>query len=177
MVYPDGSRDTFAQTLSTEPPYDQWFGIQVNTVTNEVKEVNFFMEADVVALLEWNTNVDLDIAVYDQYYDEFLTVHEAGGMDSIDGRNGIEVFLFGNYAASSGYDLSSGYMDILVSTYNRLTGHTNAEMRVIHSEGHVLHFHHAFSSDAKGEYMCLAAEDFDPESMTYREPVEYRIYY
>jgi hypothetical protein len=108
-------------TYKNANPYSNYFGkvriydngiIVSEDLLHTVEfELDLFIDAHVVALLEWDTLADLDLLVWSDYSNEILPSTDFWyGQDYTSGLDGIESFRFSSGKNNSGqhYDFSKG---------------------------------------------------------------------
>ena len=173
IYYPDGSKEELTGDLSYTPPYDQWFALLVDVDNENVKLLDFFPVSQTIVLLEWDTEANLDLVVWDYHYGEYFFPHEFGGNDITDGTRGLEVFLFHDFGVD---DFSHGLMDVDVVMHD--TGHpeTKATVTLLHNGEVLERFSHTFSPDPRGDYIWQVMETLDPETGQFTEPEEEKLF-
>jgi hypothetical protein len=174
IALPDGTMDKIQiKELLYSPPYDQWFAVLIDVETQESKTLDLFIDAPIVALLEWDTLADLDLLVWADYSNEILRPTDFWyGHDFISGLDGIESFRFssGKNIGGQFYDFSKGLVDIFIAMDTAGDPETNAKVTLITSEYDTLVLKHKFIVDPAGEYVWLAIYDFDLETQKYTLP-------
>ena len=174
--FPDGEMEKLQASLLSFYPYEQWFAILVDADEQSFKVLNFFFDAEVIAILEWDTEANLDLMVWDHLYDDIYTPADINGLDATDGRQAVEVFRFGYFQDIFGYDFSYGFMDILVGVEGTIDRPIDAEVKLVHADGLLRRFNHTFTPDARGEYLWHVLRDFNPSTLDYYMPPEPRFF-
>ncbi len=178
VVYlPDGQTKKVQGSVLNYHPFDQWHALLIDADNDTFKVLDFFFDAKVIALLEWDTDVDLDLMIWDHIYDDMFSVYDIDGMDSVDGTKAVEIFRFGDYEVLYGFDFSYGLMDIFVSMDGPIVKPTNATLHLIHNQGLIKQFNHRFTPDDSGDYFWHVASDFDPHTLQYHIPLQQKVYY
>ncbi len=171
--YPDGSSEELFGDVSYTPPYDQWFALLVDADEASVKLLDFFPASQTIALLEWDTEADLDLIVWDYDYGEYFFPFEFGGNDITDGTRGLEVFLFHDFGV---YDFSHGLMDVDVVMHDSGNPTTKATVTLFHNGEVIERFSHTFTPDPRGDYIWQVIESLNPETGEFTEPEEERLF-
>lgn len=174
--YPDGSTEEFPGNVPYQPPYDQWFALLVDVDAGTVKILDFFFDANCIALLEWETNANLDLLVWDYHYEDYFHPAQFDGHDIIDGARGLEVFSFSQYTS---YDFSHGLMDVDVLMHNPGEPEIDATLTLLQNKQsgiEVERFTHTFTIDPQGDYVWQVLETLNPETGQYSIPEEERLY-
>ena len=175
--FPDGQVESLPGSLISYYPYDQWYAVLIDVEQKTSKVLDFFFDADVIALLEWDTAIDLDLMIWDHIYDDIFIPGDIDGLDSMDGRSAVEVFRFGNYEDLFGYDFSSGFMDIFVGVDGPISEQTNTELKLINMNGLIRKFNHTFTPDTRGVYYWHVLSDYNPATQNYSIPPQARVYF
>jgi hypothetical protein len=174
IYFPDGNIENMECTLFNVPPYSQWFSIMVDISTQEYKIMDFFYDAELIAILEWDSEIDLDLIIYDHYYENFFSSVDCLGRDSVNGREACEIFRFCRESYES-YDFSSGRMDIYVRTNDIDIPKTNATLKIIHIDGNYSLFKHTLTPE-KHKYFWHVVRNLDVQTLDFEEPQTERIY-
>ncbi|OPL07570.1 MAG: hypothetical protein AVO33_04535 [delta proteobacterium ML8_F1] len=169
IYYPDGHIEEISAVIYSVIPYDQWYGFKLNTRTLTVKHLDFFFDSETVALLEWDTETDLDLVVYSHDLEQWFLAGDTLGLDAVNGLDAIESFQFGNYSEYGGQDLTVGKMDLVIRTYEAVSVPTRVMVQLLHSDGTVLEFNHVFQPGKADDLWYLAGQ-FSPAWMTYEKP-------
>lgn len=181
IYFPDGRVEQLSREMRYSPPYDQWFAILVDADQQSYKPIDFFLEGELVALLEWDSLADLDLGVWSHQYGEiFFPADFDNGRNLSDGRQGVELFQFASYqVGETSYDFTSGLVDLYVFMDN--PGHpvTRAAVTFVTSDFRVLRFEHLFEPDPLGNYWWQVVLELDMDSYSYYEPApdQLRYYY
>ncbi len=173
VYYPDGSNELFmVEELLYSPPYDQWFCLLVDADRGEVKLLDLYFDAPLVALLEWDSPADLDLLVNAQEYGHIFIPYDFWyGYDIIDGSVGLESFRFGYFETVDGaFDFTTGLFDLLVYMENPGNPPTTATLTMISDALELSRYTYTFTADPAGEYFWLAVSDLDVETLEFYEP-------
>lgn len=173
IYYPDGSTDDLIGEVAYQFPYDQWFALMVDVDAETVKLLNFFADCDTFVMLEWDTDADLDLIVWDYHYGEYFHSSHFDGLDIVDGTKGLEVFRFADF---SSYNFSHGLMDVDVLMHNPGQPVTTATVTLVHRLEVVDRFSHTFTIDSEGDYVWQVLEALNPETGEYSIPDQERLY-
>jgi len=172
VYYPDGESETFfIEELWYTPPYDQWFALLVDVDAGAVKILDLYMDSPVVAMLEWDTEADLDLVVFSENYTPFFTPFDFWyGYDIMDGWQGLETFRFGSFSNDEEtFDFSVGLHDVLVYMENSGSPVTTATVTLLSQDLQFSRFSHTFTPDPRGDYLWLVVYDLDPQTQLFYE--------
>lgn len=174
--FPDGRRETISRELLYEQPYDQWFAILVDVSRGSFKILDFFLEGELVALLEWDSAADLDLAVWSYELGEAFFPFNFGGYDFTGGDEGLEVFWFDIFPGTEGkVDFTTGTVDVLVLMDNPGQPVTRAVVTFVTADFSLSRFEHLFTPDPKGDYWWQVLLDLDLETLDFIEPPEEKL--
>lgn len=172
VYYPDGRTRTLNRVLDLNPPQDQWFALRVDVDKQEVKILDFFMDAPTIVLLEWDQKTDLDLVVFDHDYKRhYGPSNLPGGRDVTQGREGVEVFRFGEFG---GLNFQVGNLEVLVSNVSPSGEKTEAELLLVHEGRITRRFTHFFAGGA-GERYLWHAMSLNPETAEVTVPKQSRL--
>ena len=182
VSFPNGWREVaVVDELWYAPPYDQWFALLIDVDAQDYKILDLYLDAPVVAMLEWDTEANLDLLVWDIdlerlfYPDDFWY-----GYDFVDGRHGIESFRFAELDDLWGdyYDFTGALLDIYVFMENPGVPETTAVVTLLTDDYDLARYEHRFTADERGEYFWIVAYDFDMTTLEYflPEPEDARFY-
>ncbi len=172
FYYPSGKKEVvFIEDLWYTPPYDQWFAMIVDADEGSYKLLDLYFDTPLVAMLEWDSEADLDLYIWSERYDENFTPSLFWyGYDIIDGTVGLESFRFGTFEIDGqDYDFSSGMHDVLVAMDNPGNPETNATLTLVSSELELVRFNFTFTPDNRGEYAWFALIDLNLDTLKYTE--------
>ena len=172
VYYPDGGSETFfVEEMWYTPPYDQWFALLVDADANEVKILDLYLDAPLVAMLEWDSEADLDLVVFSEKYTPLFTPYDFWyGYDITNGSLGLETFRFGVFSNDEGsFDFSEGLHDLLVYMENTGAPVTTATVTLLTPDLLYSRFSHTFTPDPRGDYLWLVAYDLDPQTELFYE--------
>lgn len=172
FYYPSGEKEVlFIEDLWYTPPYDQWFAIIVDADAGSYKLLDLYFDTPLVAILEWDSEADLDLYIWSERYDDYFTPSLFWyGYDIIDGSIGLESFRFGAFEIDEQeYDFSSGLHDVLVYMDNPGNPETNATLTLVSSELDIARFNYTFTPDNRGEYAWLVLYDLNLDTLEYIE--------
>lgn len=175
VYFPSGERVTvLMEDLWYTPPYDQWFALLVDAGEESVKILDLYLDSPVVAILEWDSEADLDLAIYSDRYDQpFIPGDFWYGYDIMDGHVGLESFRFGSFSNDEGYfDFAHGKHDIFVKMPDTGRPITNASLTLLTDDYEYSRFYHTFAPQPQGDYLWLAVHELEPDSQLFYEPDE-----
>ena len=173
VFYPDGTRESLLmEHLWYGHPYNQWFALLVDAGTDTVKVLDFYLDSPLVALLEWDTEADLDLAIYSDRYDQpFMPGDFWYGYDFTAGSLGLEVFRFGHFSNDDdSFDFTKGRHDIFINMPNTGVPVTTATVTLLSDDYHITRFRRTFSPDPRGDYLWWVVYGLEPERFAYFEP-------
>jgi S1-C subfamily serine protease len=174
FYYPSGEKEVvFIEDLWYTPPYDQWFAMIVDADAGSYKLLDLYFDTPLIAMLEWDTEADLDLFIWSEQYDEyFMPSLFWYGYDIVDGKTGLESFRFGTHEIDEQeYDFSKGSYDVLVYMDNPGVPETNATLTLISSELELVRFNYTFTPESEGEYAWLALLDVNLDTLEYVEVI------
>lgn len=173
VYYPDGSSEIYLiEDLWYSPPYDQWFTLLVDAGEENIKVLDLYFDAPMIALLEWDTEADLDLIIWSENYDSYFAPFDFWyGYDIMDGKLGLETFRFGVFdIEEQSYDFTKGLHDVYVYMGNTGDPVTEATLTFVSDELELTRYNYTFTPDPLGDYLWLAAYDLNTETLKYFEP-------
>jgi hypothetical protein len=176
VVFPDGRREVvLTEELWYSPPYDSWFTLLIDADSGDFKILDFFIDAPLIAMLEWDTNADLDLMVWDGEREVFYTPYDFWyGYDFRDGGAGLEIFRFGVFDLDDEtLDFTTGLVDVLV--YMRKAENpaaTEATVTFLTETLELTRYRQTLIPDPLRDFFWVAAFDLDLETLEYLEPTD-----
>ncbi len=168
--FPGGQTETLTRELRYAPPYDQWFALLVDASAGSCKILDFFLEGNLVALLEWDSAADLDLAVWSYDDEEVYFPFDCGGYDFAGGWEGLETFCFGFYSGPEKVcDFATGLVDVLVLMDYPGYPPTRAVVTFIAADYMLLRFEHNFTPDPQGDYCWQVLRELNLDTLEFLE--------
>ena len=156
------------------PPYDSWFTLLVDADSGDFKILDFFIDAPLIAMLEWDTNADLDLIVWDGERETYYAPYEFWyGYDFRDGRTGLETFRFGVFDLDDEtLDFTTGLVNVLVYMEKAGNQATEATVTFLTENLELTRYKQTLIPDPLRDYFWVAASDLDLGTFEYVEPAE-----
>lgn len=177
IFYPDGREIVvLGEEIWYQYPYETWFALIVDPIAADYKILDLFVDVQMIALLEWDTEANLDLFAWDYELEElFHPIDFWYGWDFTSGYAGIEKFHFGIYESDGQeYDFTTGLYDLAVRMENTGTPETTATLTIltvsedlIFDDIKLSHYTFRFTPDSRGDYAWMPIIELNPETMRY----------
>lgn len=167
---------TLEQEIWYDYPYETWFAVLVDADTGDFKIMDLFIDVPLIAMLEWDTETDLDLYVWSQELEQrFKPIEFWYGWNFDSGLTGIEIFRFGEFETEGQiYDFTTGLYDIVVTVDNPGKPETNATLTLIGlpddlslTDIATASILFTFTPDPQGNYVWMPLHSLDPQTQTW----------